>query len=143
MSDQLLAPDIDLPCAETCYDLPDKAPAERCVFLGWNKPGVAPFVPVSTAIGESIAVSMNHGRWIAECPSCRGAQFASRTDPRFFCVDCLNAWCGSQWVTLTWPDEPQAIEAAVEVREVANRNWTPDETVADLMQQNDEHMSAA
>lgn len=78
-----------------------------------------------TVVGSPIAVVVNHGRWLIECPGigCSGAQHASRDDHRFFCTDCHNAWLDTRWAPTVWPDDPDAIDAALAVRPVEYRNW--------------------
>lgn len=87
--------------------------------------GIAPFA--------SIAVYINHGRWIAECPDCHGAQLACRTDHRFLCNDCGNIAVEGLWRPVDWPANPGAIEEALDMRPLANQNWVPGQTVDDLL----------
>jgi hypothetical protein len=101
---------------------------------GWTRP-----VPESHAIGVMVAVVVNDGRWIVQCPTCRSAQWAAKTDRRFMCVECGNADHGHQWVTVEWPDEIEAIESALEARPPGNRHWLPGQTVADLVAENTAH----
>lgn len=87
----------------------------------------------ATARSEVIYAYANHGRWVVECPDCRGAQLACRTDHRFMCNECANFAIGSQWRTVTWPADAAAIEEELDRRPRAqNRNWFPGETVASL-----------
>jgi hypothetical protein len=134
MSDRIM-------CAEDFYIASGAAPAEACVVQHWHRRDVArePIVPKQVAPGQAIQVYVNHGRWIAECPDCRGAQVAARSDPRFFCVDCLNAWCGGRWVRLVWPPDASDIEALLLKRETHHRNWSPGESVNDLLAENVAH----
>lgn len=74
----------------------------------------------------------NHGRWIAECPDCSGAQMASPSDYRFMCNLCANVAVGGAWRPVTWPEERDSIEALLIERPLANQNWTPGETLDDL-----------
>lgn len=89
---------------------------------------------------EAIEVFVNHGRWIAQCPDCLGAQVASRNDPRFMCNNCANAALLGLWRPVAWPKDPAKIEALLEVRPHAHtRNWNPGETTRDLKADNIEH----
>ena len=89
--------------------------------------------PKSTAI---YAVA-NHGRWIAECPDCKGAQLTSPDDRRFMCVECGNAGVGGQWRPVVWPKDHAAISALLDARPAERaRNWLPGETGADLRAEN-------
>jgi hypothetical protein len=134
MSDRIVA-------AEDFYIAAGAAPAERCVVQHWHRRDVSrdPIVPKQMAQGQAVEVYVNHGRWIAECPDCHGAQVASRTDARFFCVDCLNAWCGGHWLRLVWPPNAGAIEAVLLKRDTHHRNWEPHESVDDLLAENVAH----
>ena len=82
---------------------------------------------------------VNHGRWIANCPfGCGGAELAR--EEWFVCRECLNAG-GNGRIPLAWPagDDVRAIEAALVVRPVLNRNWNPDESIGCLLAENVEH----
>lgn len=93
----------------------------------------------SGAVPQAVRAVVNHGRWIARCPTCSGAQYASRADRRFFCSSCLNHAAGNRWIGVEWPDDAQTqqIEAALMRRpNPTNRNWEPGETVEDLEREN-------
>lgn len=87
--------------------------------------------------GHPIAVEVNHGRWIINCPGipCGGAQVASRDDHRFFCVTCGNRFVDGRWLPVAWPPDPDGIVAALEPRPVSYQNWTG-EPVDDLLANN-------
>ena len=76
-------------------------------------------------VGHPIPVVVNHGRWLVECPrhGCHAAQHASRDDHRFFCLDCHNDYLDTRWCAVAWPDDPDAIDAALLVRPVEYCNW--------------------
>jgi hypothetical protein len=94
---------------------------------------------LATSLSEPLPAWVSGGRWIVMCP-CGGAQLASRKEHRFFCVDCLNAQVGGQWRTVRWPEEAEAIEAALLLRpEPHTRTWLPTETLADLLAENADH----
>jgi hypothetical protein len=94
---------------------------------------------LAISLSEPLPAWVSGGRWIVMCP-CGGAQLASREDHRFFCVDCLNAQVGGQWRTVTWPEDAEAIEAALLARpESHTRTWLPTETLSDLLAENAEH----
>jgi hypothetical protein len=83
---------------------------------------------------------VSHGRWAVDCPyeGCFSAQYASKSDHRFFCIECDNGGTG-KWVTVVWPsaEDLAAIETTLLVRPgLANRNWLPDEPVANLLEEN-------
>lgn len=93
------------------------------------------------AKGGDVLVVANHGRWIIECPDGDGgAQLASRADPRFMCVECLNASVDGKWRRVVWPKDADKIGAVLDARAFeVNRNWTGDETLADLKAEDREH----
>ena len=94
--------------------------------------------------GEIVAY-VNHGRWVAECPDCAGAQLVSETERRFWCLNCGNAAVNFAWRHVRMPQKRTAIEAELVIRPAARseraitRNWLPGETVEDLQRENVEH----
>lgn len=87
------------------------------------------------ATGVVAIAEVNHGRWIAPCPFCPGAQMVCLSDPRFFCADCRNMACGHRYLLIELPATAElvAIERALLERPRAeNRNWRPGETVEQL-----------
>lgn len=96
-----------------------------------------PFDAAAATGGEPIVVFANEGRWVAQCSDCNGAQLASRTDPRFMCVECANVLNHGAFRPLLWPRNVAAIEKLLEQRPLRrNRNWRPGETVKDLKAEN-------
>lgn len=94
--------------------------------------------------GEIVAY-VNHGRWVAECPDCAGAQLVSELERRFWCLNCGNAAVNFAWRHVRMPQKRTAIEAELVIRPAAKgdraitRNWLPGETVKDLQRENVEH----
>jgi len=87
--------------------------------------------------GAGVAVAeANHGRWIVKCPWCPSAQVASESKA-FFCYACNNGGLGKV-VPVTWPDATLRgqVETLLAVRLMANQNWLPGETAADLTAEN-------
>lgn len=83
---------------------------------------------------------VNHGRWVADCPGgCGGAELAH--DDVFMCRECGNVVTRHRPIALVWPAEEdvRAIEAALVVRPVLNRNWAIDETIGALLAENAMH----
>lgn len=109
-------------------NIPDgSAGATWCLILWWP----AGFKAPERISRQVLPVVVNHGRWIVDCP-CGGAQLACRTDPRFFCVDCLNSWTDGAWVNVDWPRDAAAIDALLSSRPLALQNWNPgDDLVAE------------
>lgn len=129
--------------AETYYQAaPGTTPAERAIVLHGRPPDAAAMVAAGRRqkAGITAAAFVNNSRWLVACPdlSCQGCQYASKTDPRFFCNYCHNAKVGGGWVDVTWPDDLDAIEKALAARlDPRTRNWTPGETVAALLAENE------
>lgn len=111
----------------------------------WLEP---PRQPEGVAAELLAYAEVNHGRWIVNCPmpdpehddgKCRGAQMASRSEHRFFCVDCLHRYepaARGRWVRVQWPAEVAQIEQALAPRPVKRQNWTPAETAMVLRAEN-------
>jgi hypothetical protein len=94
-----------------------------------------------TADGPAVQARVNHGRWLADCPTphCRNACYVDPADPRFLCVECVNPLAEGRWLPVEFPDDRDEIEAALLARPVpATRNWTPGETVEQLRAENAE-----
>jgi hypothetical protein len=88
-----------------------------------------------------VAARVSGGMWIADCPTdgCGGAELVNFETPLFFCCECRNALWGHQPLRITVPASQTIsdIEAHLTARPVpATRNWLPDETVADLRDEN-------
>ncbi len=82
---------------------------------------------------------INEGRWVGDCPQCNASMMLMRGAP-FLCANCVNTDLGCQARPLIWPTDDQAeIEALLTVRSIANRNWTPGESVDLLRAENIEH----
>lgn len=103
-------------------------------------PGVEPRIPDQVA-PDALPVKVNHGRWVVECP-CGSAQLASRTDRRFYCVECGNVLFEGKWVKVEWPSDNElaVIEQTLAARPfAANQNWSPGETMRALKAENASH----
>ena len=78
---------------------------------------------------------IHHGRWVADCatPYCTEAHEV-RPGVDFGCGSC------GQTYPVRFPDNAAEIDAVLSLRLVpATRNWTPPETVADLVAENRRH----
>lgn len=80
---------------------------------------------------------VNHGRWILKC-ECGGAEKAWEEE-KFMCLSCLNSGHKHQYRKAIFPSNRTAIEAILIKRPLANRNWLPVETLAQLRKENKEH----
>jgi hypothetical protein len=79
----------------------------------------------------------------AQCPDCNGAELVWRNGPYLMlCNSCWNAKLGGKWRQVIIPDNLEYIIAALERRPMPqNRNFWKDETLEDLMRENEEHAS--
>lgn len=76
----------------------------------------------------NIPAYVNHARWVVDCPDCRNAQLACKTDPRFLCDNCGNVAVGKLWRTVVWPANVVGIENMLQGRPFENQNWNPGDT---------------
>lgn len=95
--------------------------------------------PVDVTTGSPVYARADHGRWIVDCDVDQNAQYVDDGDLRFFCITCFNVGNAAQWREIIWPTDADEIESALMVRAVANRNWIPGETVANLEAENVAH----
>jgi hypothetical protein len=86
----------------------------------------------------TVKAYVNHGRWVIDCPDpkCTGAEFLFE-DQKHRCSQCDNRAVGGELYDVDLPKNRKAIEKALEVRPVGNRNWT-NESVAQLRRENKE-----
>ena len=89
-------------------------------------------------IGEVMA-EVNHGRWIARCSVCGGAEEAAWQEPIFYCLSCGNAENGGHTMGIIFPENRVEIEGVLLARPMENRNWVPGEMAAELAVENMEH----
>lgn len=125
------------------------AAAEKMLAIAWPRHPRAPrhslvglpkSVPTSIAPSPTVFARVNHGRWIADCPFCAGAELVDPIDPRFFCMSCDNDSKGGRWLRVTFPVNLQEIEAILESRPSDTfKNWDPrvGETAAGLRRENE------
>jgi hypothetical protein len=86
--------------------------------------------------GSPVVAYVNHGRWVADCPICNGAELVTPGDP-YICQNCLNG--ARQYRPVSFPPDIEEIEAALVARPLPlNRNWTT-ETAAMLRAENVSH----
>jgi len=94
--------------------------------------------PFPVVINEGIVVNaeINHGRLIARCPFCTGAELVDRNDKRFFCLSCLNKSISGDWIRVELPINMTEIESILEKRPETNQNWRTGEEVSMLKSDN-------
>jgi hypothetical protein len=112
--------------------------------FGYGPPPLA-----DRAVGAlPIDVEVNHGQWIWRCPcglggigdppSGGGVAFVDQ--PFGWCPRCENVATDGRWRSLRFPPEREAIERALAVRpDPDTRNWSPGETIEQLLAENAEH----
>jgi len=84
--------------------------------------------------GEPTSAEVNHGRWIALCPFCSGAEIADFDDPVFMCLSCFNESSGGRFIPVEFPVDHLAIEMELARRKrTENQNWIPGETLETLV----------
>lgn len=91
------------------------------------------------AIAGVAYAEANWGRWVARCPRplCTNALALDPGQNLFVCTGLGG--CGIE-APITWPADPQAIEAILWMRPVARtQNWSPGETLEDLLAENAAH----
>lgn len=108
-----------------------------------DAPEMSSVVLTATPLSSEI----HHGIWIARCecgarglPAPGGVVFFGT--PLVWCVRCQNGATGRGWRPVSFPETQERgdIEAILLCRpSVGDRNWTPDESIADLLLQNVEH----
>lgn len=77
----------------------------------------------------SVDAEINHGRLIAKCPFCSGAELVDKNDKRFFCLSCYNKDAEGKWLKVNILENLIEIEKILEPRKEQNQNWFPSETV--------------
>jgi hypothetical protein len=118
--------------------MPGAPDAASAPLQYWQPPG-RPRLDVGISPEPPLKVYLNHGRWIAECPDCHGAQLACWTDHRFLCNECGNVAVAGLWRAIIWPDDREAIETVLDQRSPVNQNWLPGETIEYLRAENAAH----
>lgn len=95
-------------------------------------------VPLAAEVDPEATVPayVNHGRWVVDCPDCRNAQLACRTDRRFMCNECGNIAIGRLWRPVEWPDDAERIAGLLENRPRQYQNWNPAEGLEQLAIEN-------
>lgn len=122
----------------TAHD-PHGIPCERgAEWVHYNLGPGRSHTPLNVGINPEAAVPayVNHGRWVVDCPDCRNAQLACKTDPRFMCNECGNVAVGSLWRPVIWPANVQGVESMLQNRPVENQNWEPAQSKVGLAIEN-------
>lgn len=87
-------------------------------------------------IGDPVHAEINHGRWIARCPFCSGAEIADYDDPIFMCLSCFNESNGGRFIPVEFPVDHLEIENELTKRKkTENQNWIPGESLEDIIKE--------
>jgi len=86
---------------------------------------------------EPLKAYVNHGLWKVKC-ECGGCEKAWEEE-LFMCQSCLNSGHKHQYRQAIFPTARKSIEKLLALRPLANRNWTPGETLNQLKADNQEH----
>ena len=90
------------------------------------------FNPSDIYLGVKLEARVNHGRWVVDCPFCKGAETIWPGEPFFLCAHCANNRTKLA-IRIELPKERVEIEKILDERlEPENKNWTPGETLAQL-----------
>lgn len=60
--------------------------------------------------GDPVRARIWQGQWIADCPTCNGAEFVSPDEPIFFCFGCGNRANDNQLRAVIFPDADERME---------------------------------
>lgn len=80
---------------------------------------------------------INHGNWSVKC-ECGGSEFAWE-EGFFMCRSCFNGNHKHKYRKAIFPKDRTKIEELLLIRPLQNRNWYPNETLAQLRAENKEH----
>ena len=88
---------------------------------------------------DTVVAYINHGRWVADCAKCPGAERVDPDDDFFACLSCGVV----SDTTFPTAKERDAIEKALCLRSLdVTRNWLPGESVESLTTETAERGSA-
>ena len=87
----------------------------------------------------TVLPEINHGRWIARCSICGGAEEVAPQEPVFYCLSCGNMNNEGHPMRVVFPEHAKEIEGVLLSRQIENRNYLHSESVSDLLRENREH----
>jgi len=100
-------------------------------------------IPHGLKVNPRAVARVSGSCWIADCPSGDGgAEFVNFTDLRFFCCTCRNAAWGGKALEVLPPDPAfrlQVEKVLLNRPDPDTRNWSPEESLADLKAENLTH----
>lgn len=84
--------------------------------------------PLPVHLGAVVHAYVNHGRWLADCPACNGAEAVTRAYPFFYCDSCGQEWAQGALARVVFPSDADAAERLLGQRRDARvQNWRPGE----------------
>jgi hypothetical protein len=97
---------------------------------------------------EKVRARVLYGRWMVDCPACRGANDVIPDEPIYLCSSC--GWPGvfrpgaeyvpAHFAQVLFPADRAEIERILLKRKlIRNRNWSPGETIEKLAEENQGH----
>ena len=90
------------------------------------------------SIGQPVEAYVNHGRLVADCPDCNGAEIVNYGGS-FFCLSCLNDKNKNRPRPVKKPRNMRAIIEQLEKRTIKETmNWNLGESLDDINQGNKE-----
>lgn len=77
--------------------------------------------------GPPLEARVDHGRWIVDCPHCKGAECVTLDDPVFLCLSCGNEAVGGKLYRVKFPPPARRrkLEALLAERPLFGQNWDP------------------
>lgn len=110
------------------------------------------FVTMATSFGfdpvdkiapnPKVEARVDHGRWLADCPFCNGAELVTEDDPIFLCLSCGNAEVKGELLDVKFPSlsTRKQAEDLLRARSRHHRNWDPaKEGIEQLKAENEAH----
>lgn len=87
---------------------------------------------------ELLKARVDHGRWIVDCPDCKGAECVTLDDPVFMCLSCGNEAIEGKLYKVKFPPSAKRskVEALLVERPLYAQNWRPEESINQLKKEN-------
>ncbi len=85
-----------------------------------------------------VEARIEHGRWLARCPFCPGAELVSRQTAEFYCFSCAMRDNDGHPMRVLFPEAREDIETVLSLRPGAYQHWQPGDTVEELREMNED-----
>lgn len=90
-----------------------------------NRKGAAVMIE---PIGEkAVTARIDHGRWIADCEDCNGAEYVDPGEPVFFCISCLNRNHGGALRPVRFPEAAARAKIEAQLSPENYNSWNENE----------------